>query len=207
LRLILSTREAWGCILVRVLFDPVSYFYIFWMPKFLQQERGFDLKAIGKYYWIPFVASAAGNIAGGAIPRSLARRGWSLNRARKTVMAAATCFIPATFILITRVPGPVWALALLCVAMFCHAAWGFVALPAEVCPERSVGSVAGLSGAMGALVGAVTMLVIGHTLTVSSFTPIFVTYSAAPVLAFIALCALIRNLGHVRELPVASGAV
>ncbi|MFA5263643.1 MAG: MFS transporter, partial [Opitutaceae bacterium] len=64
---LLATREAWGCILARMLTDPISYFFIFWTPKFLQQERGFDLAAIGMYSWIPFVAAALGNIAGGAV--------------------------------------------------------------------------------------------------------------------------------------------
>jgi ACS family hexuronate transporter-like MFS transporter len=50
LRRILAMPEAWGCILARILTDPLSCFFIFWMPKFLQQERGFDLAALGKYF-------------------------------------------------------------------------------------------------------------------------------------------------------------
>ena len=50
---ILGTKEAWGCILARMLTDPISYFIVFWLPKFLQQERHFDLAAMAKYYWIP----------------------------------------------------------------------------------------------------------------------------------------------------------
>ncbi len=60
--LLLRMRETWGCIAGRVFIDPISYFLIFWIPKYLQQERGFELADIGKYAWIPFVALAVGNI-------------------------------------------------------------------------------------------------------------------------------------------------
>jgi ACS family hexuronate transporter-like MFS transporter len=198
---ILARREAWGCILARVFTDPISYLFAFWIPKFLQQERGFDLAALGKYYWIPYVGLALGNLAGGFVPARLMRRGWSLNRARKSVMFAASCSVAACFILITRVPSPAWALGLLTGAMFFHAAWANMTLPAEVFPERVVGSVAGFAGAISALIGAVTTLAIGRMVTVGSFTPVFIIYSVLPMAGFAAVCLLIRKLGAVREFP------
>ena len=117
IRQLLTTREAWGCILARMLTDPISYFFIFWTPKFLQQERGFDLAAIGKYSWIPFFAAAVGNIFGGAIPAFLVRRGWTLNRARKTIMLIASLVMPVCCLSITRVLDPAMAVALISVAM------------------------------------------------------------------------------------------
>lgn len=77
--------------LARLLTDPISYFLFFWTPKYLQDERGFDLKQVGLVAWIPFVALGAGNIFGGAIPRWLANRGWTVNRARKTTMLGVSC--------------------------------------------------------------------------------------------------------------------
>jgi len=197
---IFKTREAWGCILARVLTDPISYFFAFWMPKFLQQERGFDLAAIGKYYWIPYVGLALGNLTGGAIPDYLSRHGWSLNRSRKTTMFVASVMIPACFVMITRVPNPVAAVGCITVAMFFHAAWANMTLPAEVFEKHVVGSVAGFGGAMGSLVGAITMLLIGRTVTVGSFTPVFIIYSALPMTAFVLVCVLIKELGRVRVL-------
>ena len=199
IREILKTREAWGCILARVLTDPISYFFVFWMPKFLQQERGFDLAAIGKYYWIPYVGLALGNLAGGAIPDYLTRLGWSLNRSRKTMMCIASVMVPTCFLLITRVPNPMAALACITVAMFFHASWGNMTLPTEVFEKHVVGSVSGFGGALGSLVGAMAMLLIGRTVTVGSFTPVFIVYSVMPMTAFVLVCALIRQLGRVRR--------
>jgi MFS transporter, ACS family, hexuronate transporter len=195
---LLAMREAWGCILARTLTDPISYFFIFWTPLFLQQERGFDLAAIGKYSWIPFVALAFGNIAGGALPRTLTRRGWTINRARKTVMGAASLVIPACCIAITRVPSPAAAITLISIAMFCHAAWANMTLPAEVFPKQAVGSVSGFGGACGAMLGAAATIVIGLTVERFSFAPVFFVIAALPLTAFTLVCVLVKDLGVIR---------
>jgi ACS family hexuronate transporter-like MFS transporter len=197
---ILKTREAWGCILARMFTDPISYFFIFWMPMFLQQERGFDMAAIGKYYWICYVGLALGNLTGGAFPAYLQRRGWSLNRSRKTMMFISSLMVPTCFVAITQVPTPVAAISCITVAMFFHGAWANMTLPAEVFEKHTVGSVAGLCGAFGSLVGAITTLATGQIVTVSSFAPMFIIYSALPMTAFILVCLLIRRLGEVRVL-------
>jgi ACS family hexuronate transporter-like MFS transporter len=197
---ILRTREAWGCILARLLTDPISYFLMFWIPKFLQQERGFDLKAIGMFGWIPFAGLALGNLAGGALPRLLGRRGWSLNRARKTIMGTASVMIPACFLIVTQVPNPVAAVAGITVAMFFHAAWANMTLPAEVFEKHVVGSVSGFGGAMGSLMGVIAMLLVGKAVAAGSFTPVFIVYSGLPMTAFIVVCLLIKQLGQVRVL-------
>ena len=115
-------------------------------------------------------------------------------------MFVASVMIPACFVMITRVPNPVAAVACITVAMFFHAAWANMTLPAEVFEKHVVGSVAGFGGAMGSLVGAITMLLIGRTVTVGSFTPVFIIYSALPMTAFVLVCLLIKELGCVRVL-------
>lgn len=196
---ILRMREAWGCIIARMLTDPISYFFIFWTPKFLQQERGFDLAALGKYSGIPFVALALGNIAGGAIPRLLLARGWSLNRARKSVMLAASCTMPFCCLLVTKAPGSAVALGLISLAMFSHAAWATIALPAEVLPRNIVGTVSGFAGAMGGVAGILTQQAIGWTVQNISFTPVFTVCAFVHLVTFAVVCLLIREIGHVRR--------
>ena len=196
---LLAMRETWGCIVARAMTDPISYFFFFWIPKFLQQERGFDLAAIGKYSWIPFVAGAVGNIAGGAVPGWLIRRGWTLNRARKSTMFAASCVMPLCCLLIVRVPDPVLAVALVSVAMFCHTMWLNVALPAELFPAHAVGTVSGGGGCVGASVGVVTQQLIGWTVQNVGFTPVFAVCSVMHLSAFAVVGALVGELGRVRN--------
>jgi MFS transporter, ACS family, hexuronate transporter len=198
---ILRRPQAWGCILARILTDPISYLFAFWIPKFLQQDRGFDMAAIGRCYWIPYVGLALGNLAGGLIPGWLMRRGWSLNRSRKTVMFASSCMVGSCFIALNRVTSPAWAIGLLASAMFFHAAWANMTLPAEVFPQRAVGSVSGLAGGISSMIGALTTLAIGRAVTVGSFTPIFAIYSALPMAGFVAVCLLIPDLGAETRFP------
>jgi ACS family hexuronate transporter-like MFS transporter len=206
---LLKMKEAWGCIVARMLTDPISYFLAFWVPKFLQDEHNFSLKELGIYSSIPFAALALGNIAGGAIPRWLIGGfGWNLNRSRKTVMAAATILIPLSFLLVVRAPSPALAVTLLCVAMFSHAAWANMTLPAEVFPKHVVGTISGFGGAMGGLMGVLSQLAIGQVAKdaaahgTTPFMTIFTTGAILYPIAFIAVCLLVRRLGEVREVKL-----
>lgn len=200
IRRVLSLKAAWGCILARMLTDPISYFFIFWTPKFLQQERGFDLADIGKYSGIPFIALALGNIAGGAIPGFLMRKGWTLNRSRKSVMFSSTCLIPICCLSVALVPNAGMAVALISLAMFAHAAWANMTIPAEVFPRHVVGSVTGFAGAMGGLMGIASQQAIGWTVEHVSFSPVFFGCAVMYPLAFIAVCVFVGKLGIIKPI-------
>lgn len=196
---LLGMREAWGCILARVLTDPVSYFLNFWIPKYLQSERGFSLADIGRYGWIPFAALAAGNIFSGAMPRWLVARGWPLDRARKATMLGVSVAMPVLCFLVTRVEGPALALAVMSALFFGHAAWGNITLPAEVFPRHVVGTVSGLGGALGGVSGIITQLAIGWVVMNLSFAPLFAAMSMTYLVAFALVHVLIGELGRVRD--------
>ncbi|HVR72085.1 MAG TPA: MFS transporter [Vicinamibacteria bacterium] len=196
---LLGMRAVWGCILARVLTDPVSYFLNFWIPKYLQSERGFSLADIGRYGWIPFAALAAGNIFSGAMPRWLVSRGWSLDRARKATMLAVSLAMPVLCFLVTRVEGSALALAVMSALFFGHAAWGNITLPAEVFPTHVVGTVSGLGGALGGVAGILSQLAIGWVVTNLSFAPLFAAMALTYLVAFALVQILVGELGRVRD--------
>jgi ACS family hexuronate transporter-like MFS transporter len=196
---VLRMRAAWGCILARVLTDPISYFLNFWIPKYLQAERGFTLATLGSYGWIPFAALAAGNIFSGAIPRWLISRGWPLDRARKATMLAVSCAMPVLCFLVTRVESQAWALVVVSALFFGHSAWGNITLPAEVFPRHAVGTVTGLGGSFGGLMGVISQLAIGWVVQNFSFAPIFAAISMAYLVALVLVQLLIGELGRERE--------
>jgi len=198
-RAVLGMRAAWGCILARVLTDPISYFLNFWIPKYLQAERGFTLATLGRYGWIPFAALAAGNVFSGAMPRWLIARGWPLDHARKATMLAVSCAMPVLCFMVTRVESQATALAVVSALFFGHAAWGNITLPAEVFPRHAVGTVTGLGGAFGGFMGVLTQLAIGWVVQSFSFAPIFAAISMAYLAAFVLVQVLIGELGRVRE--------
>lgn len=198
-RRLLAMRETWGCIIARVVTDPISYFLSFWIPQYLQDERGFSLADLAKFGWIPFAALALGNIAAGAIPRALIARGWALDRARKSTMLGVSLAMPVACVAVTQVAHPAVALALVTLVMFGHAAWGNVILPAELFPPRVVATVTGLGGACGAAAGALAQLGVGRVVQAISFTPVFAVCSVMYLLGLVFVTAFCRDLGRIRQ--------
>jgi ACS family hexuronate transporter-like MFS transporter len=196
---LLRRRDVWGCVLARVLTDPVSYFLNFWIPKYLQSERGFSLADIGRYGWIPFAALTAGNLFSGALPRWLVSRGWPIDRARKATMLAVSLAMPALCFLVTHVEDSALALGVMSALFFGHSAWGNITLPAEVFPRHVVGTVSGLGGALGGVAGILTQLAIGWVVTNLSFAPLFAAMSVTYLLALALVQILIGDLGRVRD--------
>jgi ACS family hexuronate transporter-like MFS transporter len=197
---LLRLPETWGCMAARLFTDPISYFLAFWIPKYLQDDRGFDLVFLGKLVWIPYLAQALGNLAAGAIPRALMARGWGLDRARKRTMLVVSCVMPALCLAVTRVSHPVLAVAVLAALMFGHAAWGNVILPAEVFPRHLVGTVSGLGGMAGGLMGALTQLGIGAVVQRVSYAPLFAVCAFVYLTAFVVVARLVPDLGRIRTI-------
>ncbi|HVU08524.1 MAG TPA: MFS transporter [Verrucomicrobiae bacterium] len=201
---ILRMREAWGCMLARLLTDPISYFLFFWTPKYLENERGFDLKEVGMLAWIPFAALAVGNIFSGAMPRWLVSRGWTVNRARKTTMFLVSCGMVAVCYLVTKVQTSSMAVTMLALVMFGHAAWANMTLPAEVFPKNEVGTVTGLGGFLGGISGGIAQLIIGGVVMKYGYGLIFAVCSVMYLVAFAAVHFLIGELGVTRKMPLQS---
>lgn len=195
---LLRMRETWGCVIVRALTDPISYFLLFWVPLYFQRRHGFVLSQIGLFVWIPFAAAALGSLMSGAVPRVLVARGWSLNKARKTTMTLMTVGIFVCAISATQVAHAGPALALVASMTFCHAGWGNITLPAEIFPSNAVATVTGLGGTLGSWAGALSQLYIGRVVDAYGFTPIFVACAGLYPVALVMVYCLIGRLGTIR---------
>jgi ACS family hexuronate transporter-like MFS transporter len=197
---LLRMRETWGCILVRALTDPISYFLLFWIPLYFQKQHAFDLKKMALFMWIPYAAAALGNLAGGIIPRFLIGRGWELDQARKRTMLFMTGTLLVCLLSVSQVASPALALALVAGMTFCHGGWSNITLPAEVFPKNAIATVTGLGGALGSWVGALAMLTTGHAVDACGFTPIFIAYAVLNPTALLLVYVLIGKLGVVRNI-------
>jgi ACS family hexuronate transporter-like MFS transporter len=186
---LLRRRQVWAIVVARFLTDPVWWLYITWLPKYLADARGFSLKEIGMFAWLPYVTADAGSLLGGWSSGWLLTRGWTLDRARKTIIvcgaAAMLAGIPAA--LSTSA-----ALALACIACvtFGFQAWinNVQTLPSDMFPARAVGSVAGLGG-VGAGVGAMLFTYATGSVVdrMHSYTPILVVAGLLPIAGTAAL--------------------
>ncbi len=92
---LLRYRQTWAIVIGRFLVDPVWWLYITWLPLYLSNVHGFDLKQIGLFAWVPYVAADAGSLFGGWLSGFLIGRGWSVNKARKAVIIFAAALMPA----------------------------------------------------------------------------------------------------------------
>ena len=201
---LLRMPATWGCALARLLTDPISYFLFFWTPSYLQTERGFDLKQVGMYAWIPFAALTIGNLFSGAMPRFLIARGWELNTARKTTMLGVSIWMLVLCFAVTHATSPAMAVLMLAGVMFGHAAWGNITLPAEVFHKNAVGSVTGFGGFLGGIAGGITQLVIGKVVGGYGYAPIFAVCAVMYLLALLMVHLLIGKLGVIRQVPAES---
>jgi ACS family hexuronate transporter-like MFS transporter len=203
---LLKMPATWGCALARLLTDPISYFLFFWTPSYLQTERGFDLKQVAIYAWIPFAALTLGNLFSGAMPRWLIARGWALSTARKTTMLGVSVAMLILCFLVTQATTPMMAVLVLAAVMFGHAAWGNITLPAEVFHKNAVGFVTGFGGFLGGIAGGITQLVIGSVVTKYGYGPIFAVCSVMYLAALAGVHFLIGELGVIRQVKAAARA-
>ena len=140
----------WRILAARFLFDPVFYFYMFWIPQYLSRERGFSLDQIGKYYWIPFLALGLSNIISGRLGDALLGLGWPTPRVRRTLLAVSALVTPVSCLVIFT-PSAAWAIALMALLMAAHGLWicNYLSLISDYFPARVMATAVGLTGTVG----------------------------------------------------------
>jgi ACS family hexuronate transporter-like MFS transporter len=179
-------REVPGIVMAKFLTDAAWYFYLFWLPKYLYDARGFDIKAAGRVGWIPAAASGVGCLVGGAFSSWLVQRKFSLNVARKVALGLSAALMP--FILLVPRVSVAWCIFLFSLAYFGQQSWStlIMILPADLFPTRVVGTVAGLVGFGGAMGGIVFGQIVGYMLDHGySYTPVFAAAACFHVAAFL----------------------
>ena len=192
---LLRLKEIWGLVAAKFLSDAAWYFYLFWLPKYLYDIRGFDTKKVGYYAWIPYAASGLGSLAGGWFSSWLLRKGLSVNAARKLALGASAAVMPA-ILFVDSAPVDL-AIAIFSVAFFGQQSWSTLVmiLPTDLVPGRMVGSVAGMVGFGGALGGVAFGLVVGWVLDHGyGYSPVFAMAGSFHVLAFLLILLAIPRI-------------
>ena len=150
---LLSYRQAWSFIVAKFLTDPVWWFFLIWLPDYFKKKWGLDIKNSWVHLVTIYAIITVLSIFGGWFTGHLARRGWSVTRARKTAMFIfACCVLPILFV--TRV-GPWPAVLLLGIAGAAHQAWSanLFTTTSDMFPKRAVASLVGVGGMAGSIGG------------------------------------------------------
>jgi len=199
---LLGIRETWGLVFAKFLSDAAWYFYLFWLPKYLYDARGFDIKAVGAFAWIPYAASGVGCLLGGGFSSYLIRRQFSAGIARKIALGLSAAVMPC--VLFVPHVGVSWALALFSLAYFGQQSWStlVMVLPTDLFPRNVVGAVAGLVGLGGAIGGIAFGQLVGYLLDHGfGYGPVFTIAGSLHVAAFLVILATIPLIAPLTTNP------
>jgi MFS transporter, ACS family, hexuronate transporter len=187
-------RNVWAIVIGRALTDPIWWFYLFWLPQYLSDARGFSLKQIAMSAWVPFVAADLGNFTGGWVSGYCIRRGLAVIQARIWV-CIVSCIPILAGMPVARVSSPYTAIALISVALWGYASWSTMGLtlPSDLLPHDVVATVTGMSGLAAGLLSAAFTMLVGTLVDRFSYAPAFVAAGILPILATVALVLLIRT--------------
>lgn len=181
---LLFYRQTWTFAIAKFLTDPIWWFYLFWVPDFLQRQHGLKLTSIGLPILVIYLIADIGSVGGGWLSSFLIKRGASVNVARKTAfLISALCIAPIGF---TYRVSSLWG-AVLLIGLAAAGHQGFSAnlftLSSDLFPSRAVGSVVGIGGMAGSIGGMLIAAIVGHVLqwTGSYMIPFLIAASAYPV--------------------------
>ena len=192
---LLARRQVWGLVLAKFLTDGAWYFYLFWLPKYLYDARGFDTKQVGAYAWIPYAAAGIGSLVGGWFSSWLLTQGRSINASRKIALGASAAVMPL-IIFVTHVPVE-FAIVLFSIAFFGQQSWSTLVMivPTDLFPRHIVASVAGLVGFGGAMGGVVSNLMAGRLLDLGmGYGMVFSIMGMCHVTAFVVILLAIPEI-------------
>ncbi|WP_297509482.1 MFS transporter [uncultured Caulobacter sp.] len=191
---ILGQRWFWGIALPRFLADPTWGTLSFWVPLYLTQTRGFDLKQIALFAWMPFVAADLGCLFGPAVAHLFQKRGVSLINARRMAFTLGAALMTG-MMFVGRVHSPYAAIALLCLGGFAHQTLSVtvITMASDLFRRDEVATVAGLAGMMGNLGVLLFSLLIGGLVTRIGYDPFFVALGVLDIGGAVLLWTLVKD--------------
>lgn len=203
-RKLLGYRQTWAFVIGKFLTDPIWWFYLYWLPKFLDSQFGVKLGRVALPLVIIYVIADIGSVGGGWMSSALIRRGWSVNRGRKiTMLTAALLIVPTMF---APHATNLWvAVGIVSVAAAAHQWWSanIFTTASDMFPRAAVASVVGFGGFAGAMGGVLFQRVTGRVLeaTHNNYSAIFVVCGLAYVTALLIMHLIVPRLEPARLEP------
>lgn len=195
---LLAQRNFWGIALPRFLADPTWGTLSFWVPLYLTTTRGFDLKQIAMFAWLPFVAADLGCLFGPAVVLWLQKRGVSLINARRGAFTLGALMMTG-MMFVGRVESPYVAIALLCLGGFAHQTLSVtvITMSSDLFRRSEVATVAGMAGTMGNLGVLIFSLLIGGLVATVGYDPFFIALGVLDLVGAVVLWTLVRDPGRI----------
>jgi ACS family hexuronate transporter-like MFS transporter len=191
---LLLLPQTWGLLFAKFFSDPVWWFYLFWLPKYLVEQRHFTMVQMGMLAWLPYLTADLGSFGGGLASGWLIKHGYHPVRARKLILLPCALIMPVSVL----IPGSssLVAMVLISIVTFAHMAWktNLMTLTNDIYPLNVVGSVAGII-AFGSGIGSTLFTnLTGQVVQYYSYTAIFIMMGFMHPLALVIVSALVKNV-------------
>ncbi len=177
-------RQTWAFVIGKFLTDPIWWFYLYWLPTFLNSRYHLDLANLGLPLIVIYTMTSIGSIGGGWLSGAFMKMGWSLNKGRKVVMLiSAILIVPIVF---ASVVSEWWAVLLIGLAAAAHQSWSanLFTTSSDMFPKKAVGSVVGLGGMAGAIGGMLIATAAGIILQLTgSYVALFIICGSVYLIA------------------------
>lgn len=199
-RALLRHRQTWAFVIGMSFSAPIWWFYLYWLPKFLNKEYGLDLLSLGPPLVVIYTMTCVGSIGGGWLSSRLLRLGWTVNASRKvTMLVCALCVVPVVFA--AHAKNVSLATALIGLAASAHQGWSanLFTMVSDMFPKKAVASVVGLGGMFGSIAAMVFSQSAGLILEkTGSYWSLFAIAAGAYVAALAIMHALVPRMTPVR---------
>jgi MFS transporter, ACS family, hexuronate transporter len=194
-KIVLPQKTFWAIGIARFFSEPAWQFFSYWIPLYLVTERHFDLKQIGYFTWVPFIAADFGSIFGGILSP------FFINRMKLPIMTARKCAATVSALLmifavfVGQASSAGWAIVFICIGAFAHQSMSatLMTLPADLFPKRTVATANGLSGAMAFGGGMLFTAIIGRVAKSIGYGPLFTSIAFFDIIGVMFLWSLLRN--------------
>jgi MFS transporter, ACS family, hexuronate transporter len=201
LKQILAFRESWAVIISRFFLEPIWWLFVGWMPLYLADVYGFNVKEIGFFAWVPYVGAAIGSLSGGYFSGRLISRGNTINKARKTaiVIGAIIMFLGlVATILFANSPLKFVIIVAFVLFGFQFTIGNIQTMPSDLFSGKSVGSLAGFGGSVGVF-AVIIMNFLVPIISKISYTPIFIMIAVFVPMGVLAIYTFAKNIAPVEK--------
>lgn len=198
---LLTHKQSWGVIIASSAIDPIWWLFVFWIPIYLSEVYGMDVKGIGIYGWVPYVGAMFGAWFGGLFAQNRIKAGWSVDRTRKMVITIGSLIMLPALLAMANPGEPITAVLIMAVILFGFqtAIGNIQTLPSDFFSGKTVGTLAGFSG-MGAKLTAAGLTYLVPWLTMGgNYTPAFVIGAALALIALASVWVLCGKIEPIKQ--------
>ena len=199
---LLGHKESWGVILASAFIDPIWWLFVFWIPIYLNEVYGMDVKSIGLYGWVPYAGAMLGAWFGGLLAQNRLKKGWTINKTRKMIITLGCLIMLPALLAMASPGGPTTAVIIMAVILFgFQTAIGNVqTLTSDLFSGKTVGTLSGLSGMAAKLTAAGLTYLVPWLTSGGNYTPAFVIGAALAILTLVSVWVFIPKVKSITKI-------